>query len=31
MKVLKLVPNVKHLFPVYVQQLHDQGRDDLIV
>ena len=31
MKVLKLVPNVKHLFPVYVQSLQASGRDELVV
>jgi hypothetical protein len=31
MKVLKLVPNVKHLFPAYVQSLKDNGRDELVV
>ena len=31
MKVLKLVPNVKHLFPVYVQSLRASGRDELVV
>lgn len=31
MKVLKLVPNVKHLFPVYVERLRAEGRDELVL
>jgi putative sterol carrier protein len=31
MKVLKLVPNVKHLFPVYVERLRAEGHDELVV
>lgn len=31
MKVLKLVPNVKHLFPVYVELLRNDGRDELVI
>lgn len=31
MKVLKLVPNVKHLFPVYVERLKADGREELVV
>ncbi|OJG06107.1 SCP-2 sterol transfer family protein [Pseudonocardia autotrophica] len=31
MKVLKLVPNVKHLFPVYVESLKADGRNELVV
>lgn len=30
MKVLKLVPNVKHLFPIYVETLKADGRDELV-
>lgn len=31
MKVLKLVPNTKFLYPIYIQDLKDAGRDDLLV
>jgi alkyl sulfatase BDS1-like metallo-beta-lactamase superfamily hydrolase len=31
MKVLKLIPNVKHLFPIYIQGLRDDARADLVV
>lgn len=31
MKVLKLVPNTKSLFPIYIQDLKDAGREDLLV
>lgn len=30
MKVLKLVPSTKFLFPIYIQDLKDAGREDLI-
>ncbi|MEV8148608.1 SCP2 sterol-binding domain-containing protein [Arthrobacter sp. NPDC080073] len=29
-KVLKLVPSTKHLFPLYIQSLKDDGREELI-
>ena len=30
-QLLKLAPLSKRLFPVYVQRLNDDGRDDLII
>lgn len=30
MKVLKLVPNTKFLYPIYIQDLKDAGREDLL-
>ena len=30
MKVLKLVPSTKFLFPIYIQDLKDAGREDLL-
>jgi hypothetical protein len=30
MKVLKLVPNTKFLYPMYIQDLKDAGREDLL-
>lgn len=31
MKVLKLVPSTKSLFPIYIDDLKNAGRDDLLV
>ncbi|MBH5143458.1 SCP2 sterol-binding domain-containing protein [Rhodococcus erythropolis] len=31
MKVLKLVPSTKSLFPIYINDLKNAGRDDLLV
>lgn len=31
MKVLKLVPSTKFLFPIYIDDLKAAGRDDLLV
>lgn len=31
MKVLKLVPSTKSLFPIYIDDLKSAGRDDLLV
>jgi hypothetical protein len=31
MKVLKLVPSTKFLYPIYIDRLRAEGRDDLLV